>query len=30
MELNFKISEIIHSDKAIEKNINNMLRYIDA
>ena len=24
MELNFKISEIIHSDKAIEKNINNM------
>ena len=24
MQLNFKISELIHSDRAIEKNINNM------
>ena len=24
MNLNFKISELIHSDKAIEHNINNM------
>ena len=24
MSLNFKISELIHSDRAIEKNINNM------
>ena len=24
MQLNFKISELIHSDRAVEKNINNM------
>ena len=24
MKLNFKISELIHSDRAVEKNINNM------
>lgn len=24
MNLNFKISELIHSDKAVQKNINNM------